>query len=34
VCVRAMFRLSLWIEWLKVSPAGAEVVLAQGVSPG
>jgi hypothetical protein len=33
VCVRAMFRLPLWIEWLKISPAGAEVVLAQGVSP-
>ena len=28
-----MFRLPLWMEWLKISTAGAEVVLAQGV-PG
>ena len=28
-----MFRSPLWIEWLKISPAGAELLLAQGV-PG
>jgi len=33
-CVRTMFRSPLWIEWLKISPAGVELVLAQGVSPG
>ena len=33
VCVRTMFRLPLWMEWLKISPAGAELLLAQGV-PG
>ncbi len=31
-CVRTMFRLPPWIECLKISPAGAELLLAQGVT--